>query len=156
VLSEFKRAVEARAIDMFWDSRGKGRLRSRPEKIAQGLLAVFAKGVVGNRGLVLREIASGVGFVDVGISFGGVLHLVELKILRTQPMGVSQLETYMRTEDRSKGWLMFFDTRISFSRAAVPPRINTSAGLIHTITVDINPAAPCSMRNRTRATRALR
>lgn len=56
-------------------------MRSRPEKIAQGLLAVFAKGVVGSDGLVLREIASGIGFVDVGVSFGGVLHLIELKIL---------------------------------------------------------------------------
>src|SRR2546425_5223688 len=67
LLSEFKRAVEARAVDAFWKSRKKHRLRSRPEKIAQGLLAVFAKGVVGIDGLVLREIASGIGFVDVGV-----------------------------------------------------------------------------------------
>ena len=76
VLSEFKRAIEARAVDAFWHSRKKHLMRSRPEKIAQALLAVFAKGVVGKNGVVLREIASGIGFVDVGVSFGGTLHLV--------------------------------------------------------------------------------
>ncbi len=100
-MCEFKRAVEARAVDAFWDSRKKRILRSRPEKIAQGRLAVFARGVVGGDGLVLREIASGIGFVDVGVSFGGALHLIELKILKRQPTGANQLATYMTTEGRA-------------------------------------------------------
>lgn len=47
LLSEFKRAVESRAVDAFWDSRRRNVLRRRPEKIAQALLAVFAKGALG-------------------------------------------------------------------------------------------------------------
>ena len=43
LLNEFRSAVEARAVDSFWTSRKRGELRPRPEKIAQALLAVFAK-----------------------------------------------------------------------------------------------------------------
>ncbi len=140
LLSEFKRAVEARSVDAFWDSRKKHHLRSRPEKIAQGLLAVFAKGVVGSDGLVLREVASGIGFVDVGVSFGGVLHLIELKILKGRLTGANQLVTYMRTEGRGTGWLVLIDARRN--RQPVPVRIDTPAGPIKTLIVDVNPAAP--------------
>jgi hypothetical protein len=142
LLSEFKRAVEARAVDAFWDSREKHRLRSRPEKIAQGLLAVFAKGVIGSDGLVLREIASGIGFVDVGVSFSGVLHLIELKILKGQLTGTNQLATYMRTEGRSKGWLVFIDARRKRHPDTVPFRIDTAAGPIRTVVIDANPTPP--------------
>lgn len=142
VLSEFKKAVEARAVDVFWDSRKRRLMRSRPEKIAQALLALFAKGVVGNDGVVLREIASGIGFVDVGVSFGGTLHLIELKILRTQLTGANQLATYMRTEGRDRGWLVLIDARRNHHRDTIPGRIDIVAGLIRTVVVDVNPAVP--------------
>lgn len=142
LLSEFKRAVEARAVDAFWDSRRKRRLRSKAEKIAQGLLAVFAKGVVGSHGLVLREMASGIGFVDVGVSFGGVLHLIELKVLKGQLTGANQLAAYMKTEGRGEGWLVLIDVRQDPNPDAVPTRIDTSAGPIKTLRVGVNPAAP--------------
>lgn len=142
LLSEFKKAVESRAVDAFWDSRRKGRLRSRPEKIAQGLLAVFARGVVGKGGLVLREVASGIGFVDVGVSFGGVLHLIELKILKGQLIGANQLASYMRAESRGEGWLVLIDVRQDQKQDEVPPRIRTSVGSIRTLRIDVNPVVP--------------
>jgi hypothetical protein len=145
LLSEFKLAVEARAVDGFWDSRTKRRLRAKPEKIAQSLLAVFAKGILGADALVLREIASGIGFVDVGISFGRVLHLIELKILKTRVTGPNQLATYMRTERRKSGWLLLIDVRGAGSSDAIPAVISTSAGRIRTLTVDVNPPAPHDM-----------
>jgi len=111
LLAEFKKAVEARAVDAFWISRTKHRLRLKPEKIAQTLLAIFAKGALGRQGLVLREFASGIGFVDVGIAFASVLHLIELKILKGQLTGANQLAAYMRTEGRNEGWLVLIDTR---------------------------------------------
>lgn len=40
---------------------------------------MFARGVLGKKDVMLREIASGIGFVDVGILFGQTLHLVELR-----------------------------------------------------------------------------
>jgi len=142
LLSEFKVAVEARAVDAFWDSRTNQRLRSKPEKIAQGLLAVFARGVLGSDGLVLREIASGIGFVDVGISFGRVLHLIELKLLSAQLTGPNQLASYMRTEQRNEGWLLLIDVRRTGNSHAIPAIINTAAGQIKTVTVSANPIAP--------------
>lgn len=145
LLSEFRRAVEARAVDAFWISRTKHRLRSKPEKIAQGLLAVFAKGVIGRTGLVLREVGSGVGFVDVGISFSGLLHLVELKILKGPLTGASQLATYMATEGRRSGWLVLIDARSMARSAPVPAQIAAGSGRINTLLVNVNPTAPHSM-----------
>jgi hypothetical protein len=141
LLAEFKNAVESRAIDGFWRSRRKGQLRAKPEKLAQVLLAVFAKAVVGDSGLVLRELASGIGFVDVGITFGGPIHLIELKILTGRLIGVEQLATYMRTEHRKQGWLLLLEARKS-KKSAIPDRFETPAGSIRTIVVDINPVAP--------------
>jgi Holliday junction resolvase-like predicted endonuclease len=143
LLSEFKSAVEAYSISAFWDSRKELKLRRRPEDIAQNLLAVFAKGTLGTSGLVLRELKSGIGFVDVVISFGAVLHLVEIKILQArQFVGANQLATYMRTERRRAGWLVLIDTRRPSKRTPVPPRIDTSAGSIRTVVIDINPVPP--------------
>ena len=142
LLSEFKKAVEARAVDVFWHSRTKHLLRARPEKIAQGFLAIFAKGVIGSDGVVLREIASGIGFVDIGVSFGGVLHLMELKILKGQLSGTNQLATYMRTENTRHGWLVLFDARRSRSRPTIPDKISTRDAYIKTLIVDLNPAVP--------------
>ncbi len=129
-------------MDAFWNSRKDHILRSRAEKIAQPLLAVFAKGVVGSPGLVLREIASGIGFVDVGVSFAGILHLVELKILKAKLTGVSQIATYMRTEGRRKGWLVLIDARQNLDREPIPGRIDSSSGAIATVVVNVNPGAP--------------
>ncbi len=142
VLSEFRRAVEARAVDVFWASRKKHRLRSNPEKIAQALLAVFAKGTIGLNGLVLREISSGIGFVDVGISFGRTLHLVELKIFKGRITGVNQLEKYMEAEGRDRGWLVLIDTRKHQQDDEVPNKIKTASGLIATVLVNVNPPIP--------------
>jgi len=142
LLSEFKKAVEARAVDAFWLSRKKHRLRLKPEKIAQTLLAIFAKGVLGSEGRVLREFASGIGFVDVGILFATVLHLIELKILKGQFTGTNQLAAYMRSEGRNEGWLILIDSRRNQQSVRVPARIDTSSGRIRTLLVDVNPPAP--------------
>ncbi len=142
LLSEFKKAVEARAIDTFWVARRRNRLRSKPEKIAQGLLAVFAKAVVGNDGIVIREVASGIGFVDVAVSFGGPLHLIELKILKGRVVGASQLATYMSTEGRPIGWLVLVDVRLNSDGGALPAKINVPEGLIKILRIYVNPRAP--------------
>lgn len=143
LLTEFKRAVESRAVDAFWDSRKQNVLRPRPEKIAQALLAVFAKGVLGTSGLVLREISSGIGFVDVGVTFGDVLHLIELKILkRRQIPGFNQLATYMKTEGRRKGWLVLIDSRHERDGVAIPLRMATPQGPIIVVVIEVNPTPP--------------
>jgi hypothetical protein len=144
IIKGFVHAVEARAIDAFWQSRKKSKLMSHAEKIGQTLLALYAKGVLSDRdsGLILRELFSGIGFVDVAIGLGGTLHLIEMKVIRSTLIGASQLETYMRTENRARGWLVYFDARHPSRRDAIPPSMMTPAGVVTVVAIDINPLAP--------------
>jgi RecB family endonuclease NucS len=141
-MAEFKRITEARGIDAFWESRKENRLRKKPEAIAQALLALFASGVVDQAGLVIREFASGVGFVDVGLSFRGVLHLIELKILKGTLTGVSQLARYMVTESRRTAWLVLIDVRRANKWAPVTQELHVAEGKIRILQVNVNPTAP--------------
>lgn len=143
-LDRFRQAVESRAVDVLWQSRKKGRLLHRPEHIGQGLLAIFFKGILDSNthGLVLREMYSGTGFVDVAIVFTKVPHLVEIKVLTSRFTGASQLQTYMRMEGRKEGWLLLFDARSPNGRVQIPDLIDTEDGRIRILLVDINPIPP--------------
>lgn len=141
-LRAFKAATEARAIDVFWQSRRNGTLRRRPEQIGQGLLVLFALGAIRNSGVVLREFASGVGFVDIGLIFGSTLHLVELKILKSSLLGAGQLAAYMQTEQRRRATLVLFDARPTAKRFPIPSKLAVEAGEIAVVVVDINPIPP--------------
>jgi hypothetical protein len=146
LLNEFCDATEARAIDAFWISRKQGTLQHRPEKIAQGLFTLFAKGTLINRsGIVLREFQSGIGFVDVGIIFSSTLHLVEIKVITDDFTGLGQLEQYMKTEKRQEGSLLIFIAQKPDEKKDLPVRMNTSAGVVKIYRVDINPFPPSSL-----------
>jgi hypothetical protein len=143
ILQEFKHATESRGVDTIWASRAAGRLRPRPEKVAQGMLSQFVMGVLSNRGgELLRELASGTGFVDIVVKLGSVSHLLELKILRGQFEGTAQLEAYMKSERRPVGWLVVFDVRKPGRKTAVPLTQHTKVGIINVVCVDVNPVAP--------------
>lgn len=148
ILENFRQAIESRAIDPFWISRRDGRLRSRPEKIAQGLLAVFVKGILQrlSSGFVLREFLSGIGYVDIGIILSSTIHLVELKIITSSFDGVSQLHTYMKTEGRNEGWLVVLDARDSSRGDSIPGKIETNEGVVRVIHININPIPPSRRR----------
>jgi hypothetical protein len=148
IIQGFVRAVESRAIDTFWQSRKKNKLAKRPEKIGQALFAVFTKGAIGDRksSLVLREVSSGIGFVDIGVVIGHGIHLIEMKLITSTFTGVSQLETYMKSENRKHAWLVFFDARPQTKRSPVPNSIKTPSGTISVIAVDINPTPPSQKR----------
>jgi hypothetical protein len=145
LLLEFKRAVEARAIDGFWLSRTKRKLMPNPERIAQTNFAMFAMGVLGDRGLLLREVGSGIGFVDIGVVFSSTLHLVEIKVLAQKFVGPAQLEQYMKTEGRNEGSLLLIDTRTPKDKPDLPGEVNTPSGTIRVYRVDVNPSAPSSL-----------
>ncbi len=139
---ESRKVVESRGIDAFWDSRRANCLRSRPEKIAQALLAVFAKRVIQDKGLVLRELLSGVGFIDVAVILSRVIHLIEIKVLTASLKGASQLEEYMRNENRREGWLVLMDARPPSRKTEIVDKISTGAGVIRTVNININPIVP--------------
>jgi len=148
-LTEFKRALESRAVGNFWLSRKAGRLRQRPEDIAQGLLALFFKGVLlHGGGFVLRELESGIGYVDVSIALSRVLHLIEMKVLRGRLEGVAQLFVYMKQEGRREGWLVVIDARPRNRKGQLPHEIKASAGVVRVVVIDINPIAPSRARHK--------
>ena len=150
ILLEYKRAVEARGIDAFWKSRKKGNLRSRPESIAQSLLATALRMFFRNRGygLEFREFASGVGFVDIGVVLSHVLHLIELKVLVKTFQGPAQLDQYMVSEGRKEGWLIVLDTRPDKLKTILPATIRSKRGDIKVLSIDINPVAPSKKKLR--------
>jgi hypothetical protein len=147
LLSKFREAIEARAIDVFWQSRKQSKLTRNPERIGQGLLATFIKGVLfpSQKGLVLREVHSGIGFIDIAVIFSSVLHLIELKVLTSKFVGVSQLEHYMRTEKRDEGWLVIFDARAPSSQSPITNTIVTKTGKIKVVLVNVNPIPPSQL-----------
>lgn len=141
-MKQFALATEARAVDIFWNSRTRGRLVQRPEKTGQALFATFARGALGDRGLVFRELSSGVGFVDIGVVLGRSLHIIEMKLLRSRFTGLAQLQSYMKTENRRTGWLVIFDARSPENKVVVPSKINLAIGRVNVVLVDINPIPP--------------
>lgn len=149
LLELFRGAVEARAIDGFWQSRKKNQLKDKPEEIGQGLMAVFMLALIppGTGGAVLREFNSGIGFVDVGVLISSTLHLIEMKVLTSTFVGVSQLRSYMKKEGRKEGWLVVFDARPTSGRAPIPQSIPTSDGVIKVMSIDINPIAPSALKS---------
>jgi len=91
----------------------------------------------------LRELASGIGFVDVSVVFSAqATHLIELKVLNGALVGASQLESYMRNEGRTRGWLVVVDPRGTDKRATIPESIKSAHGIITTVVIDINPTPP--------------
>lgn len=131
-------------MNSFWNSRTKGKLKRHPEKHGQELLGVFARAKLAERGAAIREAVSGIGFVDVLITFSsGLLHVVELKILRGKEIpGPAQVATYMKHRGRKVGWLVFFDARPLNRKTDVPGAFDVGAGTVRTVLIDINPEPP--------------
>ena len=105
---------------------------------------MFARANLAQRGSAIREGVSGIGFVDVFVTFSsGLLHVVELKMLKGSELpGPAQLATYMKHQNRREGWLVFFDARRPSNRRPVPATLKGASGTIRTLVVDINPLPP--------------
>jgi len=148
MLEEFRDSVEAEAVNSFWESRTKGKLKKRPEKLGQEILGVFASAKMAGHGAAIREAASGIGFVDVLVTFSsGLLHVVELKMLKGLAVpGPTQLATYMKHKKRKEGWLVLFDTRKWNGKKPVPAMIKRGSAVIRVIVVDVNPVPPSKGR----------
>lgn len=147
LLNAFRGCIEARTIDTFWKSRTKSRLHPKPEKIGQGLLATFLVGVLVNRpGHLIRELSSGIGFVDIAIILSTVIHLIELKVLTSSTFtGIEQLETYMKIEERTSAWLIIFDANPPGKKPKIPKTVTVDSGIINIVVININPVVPSSL-----------
>jgi hypothetical protein len=112
------------------------------------MLAVFARGKLDQRGAAIQEGKSGIGYVDVLITFSsGLLHVLELKILKGNDLpGPVQLDTYMKQKNRPEGWLILFDVRPAPKKRDVAPILKRTAGTIRTVVVDLNPVPPSKLK----------
>jgi hypothetical protein len=119
-------------------------LKNRPEKLGQELFGVFARTKLAARGSAIREGTSGIGFVDVLVTFSsGLVHVVEFKMLKGQDIpGPAQLATYMNHKRRREGWLVFFDARKPNTRRPIPTILKRTPGTIRTLLIEINPVPP--------------
>ena len=146
LIDEFSQAIEQSGVDGFWESRTKGKLRSRPEQIAQQSLTMFLYiPIKVKAGFVLNEIKSGVGYIDVLAVFGkSQRYVTELKIITGKRLtGVGQLATYLETQGLNEGWLTVFDARPKAHRTELPTKSFQRDGkTIHPTVIDINPIAP--------------
>ncbi len=108
---------------------------------------MFARAWLRGQGSAIREAASGIGFVDLLVTFSsGLLHVVELKMLKSSGVpGPVQLATYMKHKDRKEGWLVFFDSRKPNQKKPVPRIFKRGAARISTILIDINPLPPSQL-----------
>lgn len=105
---------------------------------------MFARTKLAARGSAIREAVSGIGFVDVLVTFSsGLVHVIELKMLKGKDIpGPAQLATYMNHKRRREGWLVFFDARKPNVRQAVPTIFKRTSGTIRTLLIEINPVPP--------------
>lgn len=145
LLQQFKSIAEATAIDSFWKSRKKNILKDKPEKIAQALLASCLKMALNGKGIVVRELSSGIGFVDLALIISPTLHLIEIKILTKGFLGVEQLEQYMKTENRTKGNLVVLDAMPPTRKTKIPNQVVSKQGKIKILVIDLNPPPPSSL-----------
>jgi hypothetical protein len=151
MLVRFGQSIEARGVDVLWESRAAQKLRKRPENIAQSILATYFLGSTDRSGgNVFRELSSGTGFVDVVIQLSRANHLVEIKVLKTKFTGPEQLVDYMKKEGRAQGWLVIFDARPESAQKGVPTQIRTQGRTVKVIHININPVA--ASRRKTFAT----
>jgi len=149
LIREFRKAIELNGVQEFWESRRKQQLRQRPESLAQVALSIFLHAPVKARnGLVLREVGSGTGYVDVLAMFGrSRLYMVELKILRSSRIGgFRQLARYLELHSLAEGWLLLFDTRPWRRRTLVSDHDRIIDGkVVNVVVIDINPPPPSSL-----------
>jgi hypothetical protein len=142
LLKQFSLALRSKAINAFWVSRKKGRLRQRPEAIAHSLLAMFLAAVLDGRGALFTEVGSGTGYVDLVVTLSRVAHLIEVKVLTRKFEGPNQLASYMEMESRREGWLVVLDARPVNQQTSIQEKFVLPAGIVNTVVVNLNPVAP--------------
>lgn len=142
LLERFCGFAKSRLISSFWISRKKGNLAPKAEIIAQGHLSSFLAGHFKETAFIDRELASGIGYVDISVTYNNIRHLLELKVIRQgEVFGIGQLYQYMQTEAVKDGYLIVFDAR-KLKGERIPKNKKISDQIIKVWAVNINPSLP--------------
>ncbi|MDR1533580.1 MAG: ATP-binding protein, partial [Planctomycetota bacterium] len=75
------------------------------------ILQAFLQRVVNGGAMILREMATGRGRVDLGVLHAGRKYMMELKLAGREPLEESLRQTagYMDTQGAREAWLVVFD-----------------------------------------------
>ena len=77
-------------------------MKKRPEKLGQELFGVFARTKLSARGCAIGEAKSGIGFVDMLVTFSsGLVHVIEFKMLKGGYSGEGEHRFRREAERRS-------------------------------------------------------
>lgn len=141
-LRAFARDFQRDHWKALWLEQGKV-YKSRPEDIAQAMLALYLQGHCGGAAFVGRELGNGDGFVDVLVNFLGQDFVVEVKIvgggswsIGSVKGGLDQLDAYVRHYETASAYLLVFDGRRSDRGEQLQTEYRLASGATaHVVTV---------------------
>jgi hypothetical protein len=119
------------------------------EKTGQFLLTAWLyQFVKGGEGDVRDEVLSGLGRMDIMLSFKGKKYIIETKVNRHDDIsgiieeGILQLSgKYLATEDTTEGYLVVFDTKTPVGVVREPQLHHAGAKKVTSFTIPIGHAA---------------
>jgi hypothetical protein len=118
-IDDFIKHTQSQMRMYFWRSQnGKHKWITNPETEAKKMLLNFLAARIGNSALLLEEIKSGAGRIDIFIAFSNEERaVVELKMcgngysLNYAQSGLVQVHHYMENKNAKTGYLIVFDSR---------------------------------------------
>lgn len=148
-LNEFSKFIAADKRMRFWtlESGDKDyQWVQNPEKLAQDFLHIYLKAKFQNRILVLEELPTGAGRLDVFLQFsGGLSVIVEIKMCGFRysstyaAAGEDQILHYMDNRNTHLGFLLVFDSRLNEHSESLLQNISDGVNTVHEVYVDLRP-----------------
>jgi tetratricopeptide (TPR) repeat protein len=148
-LNEFSKFIAADKRMRFWILEPEDKdyqWIQNPEKLAQDFLHIYLKAKFQNRILVLEELTTGAGRLDVFLQFsGGLSVIVEIKMCGFRyssayaASGEDQIRHYMDNRNTHLGFLLVFDSRLNEHSESLLQNISDGVNTVHEVYVDLRP-----------------
>lgn len=142
ILLDFEQYISRIGVSAFY------RNKKPYEKTGQFLLTAWLyQFVKGGEGELRYEVVTGLGRMDVLLSYQGRKYIIETKmnfrnLTRTLEDGIAQLtRKYLATESVREGYLVIFDTRTPAGDEREPQYHDVNGKRITSLTIAIGPAA---------------
>jgi tetratricopeptide (TPR) repeat protein len=147
-LQLFATTVEAHVRRSFWRSvDGSRAWIEKPERLAQDFLKLVLKAIFGDRIDIYAEVEAGAGRIDLALSFaGGLSVILELKMCGAPYSstyafsGSGQILHYMKSLQKSLGYLLIFDGRARDFGKGLDPVTSIETFMVVTQFIDVRPS----------------
>lgn len=148
-LNEFSVFVAADKRMRFWTKEPTDqdyKWVEKPERLAQDFLHIYLKAKFQHQVLVVEELTTGAGRLDLFLTFaGGLSIIIELKMCgfgyttTYASSGEDQIRHYMDNRNTHLGFLVVFDSRLNDHPGALLQNISDGINTVHEILVDMKP-----------------